>query len=34
MPVRSFVKTFREEFVHYVKHGCSPLEKNDSIVAA
>jgi NADH-quinone oxidoreductase subunit F len=34
MPVRSFVKTFREEFVHYVKHGCSPLEKNDSIAAA
>ena len=34
MPVRSFVKTFREEFVHYVKYGCSPLEKSNSIAVA
>ncbi|MDH3453310.1 MAG: SLBB domain-containing protein, partial [Gammaproteobacteria bacterium] len=27
MPVRSFVKLFREEFVHYIEHKCSILDK-------
>jgi NADH-quinone oxidoreductase subunit F len=27
MPVRSFVKVFREEFVHYIEHKCSVVDK-------
>ena len=27
MPVQSFIKHYREEFVHYVKHGCSVVSK-------
>ena len=27
MPVRSFVKIFRDEFVHYIEHKCSVLDK-------
>ena len=30
MPVRSFVKQFREEFEHYIEHGCSVLAKRPS----
>ena len=30
MPVRSFVKQFREEFEHYIEHGCSILAKHSS----
>ena len=34
MPVQSFVKQFREEFVHYIEHGCSVLDKKDNSAAA
>ncbi len=34
MPVQSFVKQFREEFVHYIEHGCSVLDKKDNLAAA
>ena len=27
MPVHSFIKHYREEFVHYIKHGCSLLDQ-------
>lgn len=30
MPVRSFVKQFREEFEHYIEHGCSMFAKHSS----
>ncbi|MCC7120343.1 MAG: NADH-quinone oxidoreductase subunit NuoF [Gammaproteobacteria bacterium] len=30
MPVRSFVRTFRDEFQHYIDHGCSILAKHPS----
>jgi NADH-quinone oxidoreductase subunit F len=30
MPVRSFVRTFREEFEHYIEHGCSMFAKRPS----
>ena len=30
MPVRSFVRTFRDEFQHYIDHGCSILAKRPS----
>ena len=30
MPVRSFVKQFREEFEHYIEHGCSMFAKRPS----
>ena len=30
MPVRSFVKQFRDEFEHYIEHGCSILAKRPS----
>jgi len=30
MPVRSFVRTFRDEFQHYIDHGCSILAKHSS----
>jgi NADH-quinone oxidoreductase subunit F len=30
MPVRSFVRTFRDEFQHYIDHGCSVLAKRPS----
>ncbi len=30
MPVRSFVRTFRDEFQHYIDHGCSLLAKRPS----
>lgn len=26
MPVHSFIKHYREEFVHYIEHGCSQLD--------
>ena len=29
MPVQSFIKNYREEFVHYVKHGCSIVSKQE-----
>ena len=28
MPVHSFIKHYRDEFVHYVTHGCSVLDKS------
>jgi NADH-quinone oxidoreductase subunit F len=34
MPVQSFVKEFYDEFVHYIEHGCSVLDKKDGSVAA
>lgn len=35
MPVHSFIKHYRDEFVHYIEHGCSILEKaSTSSVAA
>jgi NADH-quinone oxidoreductase subunit F len=30
MPVRSFVRQFRDEFQHYIDHGCSVLAKRPS----
>lgn len=27
MPVNSFIKHYRNEFEHYIEHGCSILEK-------
>ena len=30
MPVRSFVRVFRDEFQHYIDHGCSILAKRPS----
>ncbi len=29
MPVQSFIQHYREEFVHYVKHGCSMITKQE-----
>ncbi len=29
MPVQSFIQHYREEFVHYVKHGCSMVTKQE-----
>jgi NADH-quinone oxidoreductase subunit F len=34
MPVRSFVKHYRHEFVHYVEHGCSILDRPRTSAAA
>ncbi len=35
MPVHSFIKHYRHEFIHYIKHGCSILDKpnNESVAA-
>ncbi len=30
MPVQSFIQHYREEFVHYVEHGCSIMSKQES----
>ena len=30
MPVQSFIKNYREEFVHYVEHGCSMVNKQEA----
>ena len=30
MPVHSFIKHYREEFVHYIEHGYSKLDKTNS----
>ena len=27
MPVRSFIRHYRDEFAHYIEHGCSVLDK-------
>ncbi len=34
MPVHSFIKHYRHEFVHYIEHGCSILEVNKQKDAA
>ena len=34
MPVRSFVRHFREEFAHYIEHGHSVLDKKNTSAAA
>ena len=31
MPVQSFVKHYREEFVHYVEHGCSMVNAKEAV---
>ena len=31
MPVQSFIKHYREEFVHYVEHGCSMVSKQEVV---
>ena len=30
MPVRSFIRHYRDEFAHYIEHGCSVLDKSAS----
>ena len=34
MPVRSFVRHYREEFAHYIEHGHSLLDANKQSAAA